>query len=245
MLFVSDADRSAPPSPGRGGSGAGERIFRRGRRHGAGPPAGRLVRPGPAEGFCHFGGRHPAPVHPVRRGLPVPGRRGARPRPALSGRRAGGRTSGGQGLPPAEHDLAAAGLRPAHPLRRGQGPCSFHDGLAAPPAGRDGHRGPLRLWRGGRYPAADLYDRLRRAAPGPGPGHQSALFPPRRRRRPSRPRQKRLSGAAGAPPRHRRRPCLRRPGAWAATGLDGTVLRRCFGAFLLAVGLRELFRRDP
>ncbi len=33
-------------------------------------------------------------------------------------------------------------------------------------------------------------------------------------------------------------------GAWAATGLDGTVLRRCFGAFLLAVGLRELFRRE-
>ena len=33
-------------------------------------------------------------------------------------------------------------------------------------------------------------------------------------------------------------------GAWAATGLDGGLLRRCFGGFLLAVGLRELLRRD-
>ena len=154
--------------------------------------------------------------------------------PALpySGRRAGGGASGGQGLPPAEHDLAAAGLRPAHPLRRGQGPCSFHDGLAAPPAGRDGHRGPLRLWRGGRDPAADLYDRLRRAAPGPGPGHQSALLPP--------------PPPAAALPAHAKNGYLERRvllpaiaaglacaglGAWAATGLDGTVLRRCFGAF--------------
>ena len=33
-------------------------------------------------------------------------------------------------------------------------------------------------------------------------------------------------------------------GAWAATGLDAGLLRRCFGGFLLAVGLRELLRRD-
>ena len=32
-------------------------------------------------------------------------------------------------------------------------------------------------------------------------------------------------------------------GAWAATGLDNGVLRRCFGGFLLVIGLRELFRR--
>ena len=32
-------------------------------------------------------------------------------------------------------------------------------------------------------------------------------------------------------------------GAWAATGLDDGVLRRCFGGFLLVIGLRELFRR--
>lgn len=31
--------------------------------------------------------------------------------------------------------------------------------------------------------------------------------------------------------------------AWAATGLDVELLRKCFGAFLLAVGLRELLRR--
>ena len=31
--------------------------------------------------------------------------------------------------------------------------------------------------------------------------------------------------------------------AWAATGLDTALLRRCFGGFLLAVGLRELFRK--
>ena len=31
--------------------------------------------------------------------------------------------------------------------------------------------------------------------------------------------------------------------AWAATGLDTDLLRRCFGGFLLAVGLRELFRK--
>ena len=33
-------------------------------------------------------------------------------------------------------------------------------------------------------------------------------------------------------------------GAWAATGLDGGLLRRCFGGFLLVIGLRELFRRE-
>ena len=33
--------------------------------------------------------------------------------------------------------------------------------------------------------------------------------------------------------------------AWAASGLDTTLLRRCFGGFLLVVGLRELFRKRP
>ncbi|HIY73378.1 TSUP family transporter [Intestinimonas butyriciproducens] len=33
--------------------------------------------------------------------------------------------------------------------------------------------------------------------------------------------------------------------AWASTGLDTDLLRRCFGGFLLAVGLRELFRKAP
>ena len=32
--------------------------------------------------------------------------------------------------------------------------------------------------------------------------------------------------------------------AWAATSLDSQVLRRCFGVFLLLIGLRELLRRD-
>ena len=31
--------------------------------------------------------------------------------------------------------------------------------------------------------------------------------------------------------------------AWAATGLDVELLRKCFGVFLLIVGARELFRR--
>ena len=31
--------------------------------------------------------------------------------------------------------------------------------------------------------------------------------------------------------------------AWLATGLDVELLRRCFGGFLIVVGLRELFRR--
>lgn len=32
--------------------------------------------------------------------------------------------------------------------------------------------------------------------------------------------------------------------AWAATSLDGALLRRCFGGFLLFMGLRELFQRE-
>ena len=32
--------------------------------------------------------------------------------------------------------------------------------------------------------------------------------------------------------------------AWAATALDVEILRRCFGVFLIIVGLRELFRRE-
>ena len=32
-------------------------------------------------------------------------------------------------------------------------------------------------------------------------------------------------------------------GAWAATGLDTTLLRRFFGGFLIVIGLRELFAR--
>ena len=33
--------------------------------------------------------------------------------------------------------------------------------------------------------------------------------------------------------------------AWVASGLDTSLLRRCFGGFLLVVGLRELFHRRP
>ena len=32
--------------------------------------------------------------------------------------------------------------------------------------------------------------------------------------------------------------------AWAATALDVDILRRCFGGFLLLIGLRELFRKE-
>lgn len=31
--------------------------------------------------------------------------------------------------------------------------------------------------------------------------------------------------------------------AWAATAMDVELLRKCFGVFLLLIGLRELFRR--
>lgn len=34
-------------------------------------------------------------------------------------------------------------------------------------------------------------------------------------------------------------------GAWAATGIDGFWLRKCFGVFLLCIGIRELFRKSP
>lgn len=34
-------------------------------------------------------------------------------------------------------------------------------------------------------------------------------------------------------------------GAWVATGLEVTLLRRCFGAYLLFIGLREFFRKTP
>lgn len=33
--------------------------------------------------------------------------------------------------------------------------------------------------------------------------------------------------------------------AWAATSIDTDLLRRCFGTFLLVIGLRELFRETP
>lgn len=33
--------------------------------------------------------------------------------------------------------------------------------------------------------------------------------------------------------------------AWAATGLDTAVLHRCFGVFLLYVGITELVRKPP
>ena len=33
--------------------------------------------------------------------------------------------------------------------------------------------------------------------------------------------------------------------AWVASGLNTGLLRRCFGGFLLVVGLRELFRKRP
>ena len=32
--------------------------------------------------------------------------------------------------------------------------------------------------------------------------------------------------------------------AWAATALDVELLRRCFGGFLIVIGLRELLRKD-
>ena len=33
-------------------------------------------------------------------------------------------------------------------------------------------------------------------------------------------------------------------GAWAATGMDSTLLRKCFGGFLVLVGLWQLLVRD-
>lgn len=33
--------------------------------------------------------------------------------------------------------------------------------------------------------------------------------------------------------------------AWAATALDVTLLRKCFGAFLICIGLYELFKKAP
>lgn len=33
--------------------------------------------------------------------------------------------------------------------------------------------------------------------------------------------------------------------AWAATAMDTGLLRKCFGVFLLYIGLRELFRKTP
>lgn len=33
--------------------------------------------------------------------------------------------------------------------------------------------------------------------------------------------------------------------AWAATSLETELLRKCFGIFLLYIGLRELFRKTP
>lgn len=33
--------------------------------------------------------------------------------------------------------------------------------------------------------------------------------------------------------------------AWAATAMDTELLRKCFGIFLLYIGLRELFRKTP
>lgn len=33
--------------------------------------------------------------------------------------------------------------------------------------------------------------------------------------------------------------------AWLATALDVNILRKCFGVFLLFVGLHELFRKNP
>ena len=33
--------------------------------------------------------------------------------------------------------------------------------------------------------------------------------------------------------------------AWVATSLDTALLRKCFGLFLLYIGLRELFRKTP
>ena len=32
--------------------------------------------------------------------------------------------------------------------------------------------------------------------------------------------------------------------AWAATALDVEILRKCFGVFLIVIGLRELLRRE-
>ena len=33
-------------------------------------------------------------------------------------------------------------------------------------------------------------------------------------------------------------------GAWAASSVDAGLLKKCFGVFLLVIGLRELFRKE-
>ena len=67
-----------------------------------------------------------------------------------------------------------------------------------------------------------------------------------------------LPTAATAPPFHFKHGCIEQPAllpaiaaglagtalaAWAAPALDGGLLRKCFGVFLLVVGLRELCRK--
>ena len=67
-----------------------------------------------------------------------------------------------------------------------------------------------------------------------------------------------LPTAAAALPAHFRNGCVEKKvllpavcaglicsalAAWAATALDVELLRKCFGGFLIVIGLRELFRR--
>ena len=69
-----------------------------------------------------------------------------------------------------------------------------------------------------------------------------------------------LPAAAAALPAHFRNGCVEKKAllpavcaglvcsalaAWAATALDVELLRKCFGAFLIVIGLRELLRKGP
>lgn len=116
--------------------------------------------------------------------------------------------------------------------------------MAHLPPGRRRHRRALRLRNRRRHPAAHLYDCLCRGTPESGPGVNLLYF---------------LPTAATALPAHIKNGYIDRQtvwpavlaglagtalAAWAATGLDVELLHRCFGGFLIVVGLRELFSRS-
>lgn len=66
-----------------------------------------------------------------------------------------------------------------------------------------------------------------------------------RRRRPASPPQAWSSGQKGDPPAILAGLAAAGLAAWLSSSLDTGLLRKLFGLFLLYVGLRELFHKDP
>ena len=244
MFYGSQRKKAAlaPCGSDRGRTGGtGKRIFRRGRGHDPGAYAHGPLWAGAPPGVCHIGGGDPAALHALGRDLLVPGDWTCPWRcPIWWG--TGGGISGVESCFGGSISCGCAGFLERF-FSMAEGRRCWDGSLVGRGAGGRADRHSLGLRRGRGDPSAPLSHRGGRYPAAPGPGDQSALFPAHSGHGALLPCAQRVCRQETAAPAILAGLAGTALAAWVATGLEVELLHRCFGGFLLVVGVRELFAR--